>query len=315
LKQRLKVAADVAAVMFGWVFAPALRFLGRRRLSLARFQRFSDRAGFQIRSTHYYEPTYAAPDLPADTTGERPLPGLDLNGAGQLALLRELRWADELAGLPMQPQPGRFGYLNNMYGVGDAELYYSLIRLRRPRRIIEIGSGHSTLVALEALAANRRDDPAYRCDFACIEPFEAPWLETTGVRVVRERVEHVDLAFFDELRAGDILFIDSSHVIRPYGDVLRELQQIVPRLAPGVLVHVHDVFTPRDYPEKWLREHRRLWNEQYLLESFLTYNSRFEVVCAANWLKHNHFDALARACPMLGRRPHAEPGAFWFAAK
>ncbi len=284
-------------------------------MSLPRFQRLADRAGFQLRSIHYYEPTYTDADLPADVTGERPLPGLDLNEAAQLALIAQLTFGDELDALPMKAEPGKFGYLNNMYGVGDAELYYSLIRLKKPKRIIEIGSGNSTLVALEAIAANRRDDPGYDCDLACIEPFEMPWLESTGVRVIRQRVEHVALSFFDQLQTDDMLFIDSSHVIRPYGDVLHEFQQIVPRLAPGVLVQVHDVFTPRDYPEQWLRQHRRLWNEQYLLESFLTYNSRFEVVCAANWLKHNHWDALIRACPVLARIPDGEPGAFWFAAK
>lgn len=315
VKQLLRSSFDHGAVAFGWLFAPLLRNIARRRVSLPRFQRFIDGAGFQLRSDHYYEPTYTEADLPADTTVERALPGLDLNETGQLALLEHFRWSPELEALPLHAETGKFGYINSMYGFGDAELYYNIIRHKKPARIIEIGSGNSTLVALAAIAANRRDDPAYGCDLACIEPYEMPWLEATGVRVIRERVEHVALETFDALGRDDILFIDSSHVIRPYGDVLHEFQQIVPRLAAGVLVQVHDVFTPRDYPEKWLRAHRRLWNEQYLLESFLAFNSRFEVICAANWLKHNHFDAIARGCPMLGRNPHAEPGAFWFVAK
>ena len=306
---------DHAAVAFGWVVGPILRAIVRRRLSLPRFQRFTDRAGFQLRGDHYYEPTYREADLPADTRRERSLPGVDLNEGDQLALLARLDFGAELVALPLKAEPGRFGYINRMYGFGDAELYYSIIRHKKPARIIEIGSGNSTLIALEAIAANRRDDPGYQCDLACVEPYEMLWLEETGVRVVRERVEHIALETFDALGAGDILFIDSSHVIRPYGDVLREFHQIMPRLASGVMVQVHDIFTPRDYPEKWLRQDRRLWNEQYLMESFLAFNTRFEVICAANWLKHNHFEAIARACPMLGRNPAAEPGAFWFVAK
>jgi predicted O-methyltransferase YrrM len=305
-----KRLADYAAVGFGMVTAPVLRFIGRKRIVLPRFQRLADRAGFQLRSDHYYEPTYAAAHLPADTTAERDLPGVDLNAAGQLALLAALNYGAELQALPhTKPSPTQFGYDNTMYGPGDAESYYSLIRHFKPRSIVEIGSGQSTLVALKAIAANTAEDQTYTCSITCVEPYEMPWLEQVGVTVVRERVETVAFERFAALGSGDMLFIDSSHVIRPYGDVLREFQAIVPRLAPGVLVHVHDIFTPRDYPEHWLREERRLWNEQYLLESFLAFNSRFEVICAANWLKHNHWDAFSRSFPVT-TQAH-EPGAFW----
>ena len=315
MKGLLRKSADLAAVAFGLLAYPFLRLIANHRLSLPGFQRFSDWAGFQIRGNHYYEPTYSEADLPADTSGERSLPGLDLNEAGQLRLLEQLRYGPELLAIPDHAGEGAFGYVNRMFGYGDAELYYSLIRLKKPRRIIEIGSGQSTLVALMAIDANRREDDGYDCAITCIEPYEAAWLERLGVEVVRERVEQVALSRFDALGDGDILFIDSSHVIRPHGDVLRELHEIVPRLKPGVLVQVHDIFTPRDYPELWLRNNRRLWNEQYLLESFLAFNSRFEVICAANWLKHNHFHAIAQACPVLGAHPQAEPGSFWFIAK
>ena len=139
-----------------------------------------------------------------------------------------------------------------------------------------------------------------------------PWLEETGLPIIRKRVEDVPLDVFEALEANDILFIDSSHVIRPHGDVLCEFQQIIPRLKPGVLVHVHDIFTPRDYPERWLRTERRLWNEQYLLETMLAHNPRYSVVLATNWLKHEHWDAYARAFPIVKDRPAHNPGAFWF---
>jgi predicted O-methyltransferase YrrM len=309
-----KAVADRMAYAFGLATSPALRFIGRHRAVLPRFHALADRSGFQLRSDHYYEPTYAEAHLPAYTAGERNLPAVDLNEAGQLALLASFTFVDELKALPARSAgPGEFGYDNDWYGAGDVELYYSMIRARKPRRIVEIGSGNSTLVALLAIGANRRDDPDYTCGITCIEPYEMPWLEAKGVEVVRERVELIALDRFAALGPGDILFVDSSHVIRPHGDVLREFFEILPSLADGVIVHVHDVFTPRDYPEHWLRAERRLWNEQYLLEAFLAYNDRFQVICAANWLKHNHWDAFSRACPIVV--PSNEPGAFWIEKK
>ena len=308
-------AKDLAALATVTLTAPALRWFAMRREAMPRFQRLADRAGFQLRASHYYEPTYRESDLPERTDVDRSLPGLNFNEVEQLALLDRCVFADELRAIPLEKSgDDRFGYDNNMYSFGDAEMYYNMIRLKKPRRIIEIGSGNSTLMASLAIAANRRDDPTYACEQVCIEPYEMAWLEATGVRVIRSRVETIALETFDVLEADDFLFIDSSHVIRPWGDVLREFQQIVPRLAAGVLVHVHDIFTPRDYPEKWLRDDRRLWNEQYLLESFLAFNDRFRIVCMANWLKHHHFNAFVRACPMVETHPSAEPGACWFVA-
>lgn len=309
----MKVLADFAGMVAILLIAPVLKFLGRYRVSLPGSQRMMDRIGVQVRSTHYYEPTYANTDLPAETQHERPLPGLDLNADTQRALLAQFNFQEELRAIPLDKgRPDSFGYRNNMYSFGDAEILYNMIRLMKPKRIIEIGSGNSTLMARLAIDANTRADPAYRCALFCIEPYEMPWLEGVGVTVLRQRVEQVDLAFFDTLTANDILFIDSSHVIRPFGDVLREFQEIVPRVAPGVLVHVDDIFTPRDYPDHWLRHERRLWNEQYLLESFLAFNCGFEVICASNWLKHNHWDEFLRACPMMVHDPEQEPGNFWF---
>ena len=313
-------AKTAAFAMLDWggtlllalVFVP-FRVIARRRYWLPRFSALSDRVGLHLLTSHYYEPTYAEADRPAVTTGERPLPAIDFNAAGQLALLARFTFQCELEAIPaVKARPAAYGYSSASYGPGDAEIAYNMVRLHKPRLIIEIGSGDSTLITRAAIAANAGEDPAYLCEQVCIEPYEQPWLETIGVDIRRQRVETIELALFDRLAPGDILLIDSSHVIRPWGDVLREFHEIIPRLKPGVLVHVHDIFTPRDYPEAWLRVQRRLWTEQYLLEAYLAFNPRAEVICAANWLKHNHFDALARACPMMARHPDAEPGAFWF---
>lgn len=302
--------ADRIAVALGFVAAPVLRYVSRNRMALPHFQKFSDKAGFQVRSTHYYDPTYGEQSLPASTSHDRTLRGVDLNEEGQLALIQQFHFQDELRCIPREKNSDReYGYDNIYYGAGDAEIYYSVIRLKKPRRIVEIGSGNSTLMALLAIAANRAEDPEYLCTVECIEPYEMSWLETTGVTVIRQRVENMELSFFEKLEKDDIFFIDSSHVIRPFGDVLWEFQEIIPSLNPGVLIHVHDIFTPRDYPELWLRQQRRLWNEQYLLECFLFENTKFEVICANNWLQNNHWEAFSGACPMVSKND--DTGSFW----
>lgn len=304
---------DLAGAAFAAIFAPALQLLARRRRELSQFQKISDRLGIQLRTTHYYEPTYRLVDLPTDTQVERPLPGITLDASKQLELVNTLRYGAELEQFPVTPPgPGRFGWLNGMYEFGDGELYYSLVRKLKPRRIVEIGSGSSTLLALAAAARNLAEDPAAKTAITCIEPYENAWLAASGATLMAERVESLDLDIFRSLGAEDILFIDSSHIIRPFGDVNREILEILPSLQPGVLVHVHDIFTPRDYPDSWLRQERRLWNEQYMLEAWLSGNRGVEVVCALNWLKHNHFAELSAAFPLLARNPQAEPGAFWF---
>lgn len=311
-KRGARRVIDLVASAAGWILGPVLRVLAMQRGKLPRFQEVSDRFGYQLRSTHYYEPAYALADLPTVTVGERDLPGIEWNEAGQLELLARCHFGEELQAFPLDP-PGTtsFGYRNRMFEFGDAEMLYNVIRLARPERLIEVGCGSSTLIAQAAIRANQREDPEHRCDHVCIEPYENDWLESLDVAVERERVERVDLDRFSALAAGDIVFIDSSHVIRPYGDVLRLHQEVLPRLAPGVWVHVHDIFTPRDYPEPWLREQRYLWDEQYLVESFLAFNDRFEVVSALNWLHHHHPDELHRACPVLGGHPDHEPSSLW----
>ena len=304
---------DSLAAIFASAAAPIFRKLAGNQRHLPKYQAAADRGRFQIRGVGYYEPTYPAEHLPANVTAERKLPGLDLNDSGQLELLQQCKWSEEISGMLHRKRESRaFDFEKTMFGRGDADMLYNFIRLYRPARVIEIGSGDSTLIARFAITKNAEEIPDYVCDHVCIEPYEMPWLETAGVKVIRERVENVELDFFLELRSNDILFIDSSHVIRPFGDVTRELQQIVPSLAPGVIVHVHDIFTPRDYPEAWLRNERRLWSEQYLLEAFLAYNSDFEILAAVNWLKHNHFEELSKACPSLLTGLASNPGSFWF---
>lgn len=259
---------------------------------------------------HYYEPQFDHRALRRPLSEERSLPGIEWNEAGQLAMLKTFRYAAELEGIAGERrEPPEFHFGNGTFESGDAEYLYQWIRASKPRRIVEIGSGYSTLMAARAVKRNLADDPKYACRHVCIEPYEMPWLERVGVEVIRRRVEDVGLGVFGELERGDLLFIDSSHMIRPQGDVLFEFLEILPTLRTGVAVHVHDIFTPRDYLPAWVLEQVRFWNEQYLLEAFLSGNREWRVVGALNLLKHRHFDALKSVCPYL--TSDREPGSFY----
>ena len=142
-----------------------------------------------------------------------------------------------------------------------------------------------------------------------------PWLSQLEVKLIRKKVEDVEIGFFRQLHDGDILFIDSSHVIRPQGDVLYEVLQILPQLSSGVLVHFHDIFSPLNYPEGWLKDEYRLWNEQYLVEAFLSFNKEFEIVIAMSYLTHKYKSQLFNAFPVLKQTPDRISGSLWLRKK
>lgn len=267
---------------------------------------------FPIRN-HYYEPLYDMTNV--DLSGQpRDLPGIDFRESEQQALLASLPGADLPEGLDKAASSDtQFSYQNRNFGGGDADLWFHVIRHFKPSRIIEIGSGHSTRMARLALQKNATDDSDYSCEHVCIEPYEMPWLEKLGIEIRREKLENVDLKIFDSLSENDILFVDSSHMIRPGGEVLVEYLQLMPRLNPGVIVHIHDIFTPRDYPAKWLTQ-PRFWNEQYLLEAFLCHNQEWEVLLAGNYLAHDQTETMSAACPYFKPGLH-NPGSIYLRRK
>jgi predicted O-methyltransferase YrrM len=243
-----------------------------------------DRWGYHIRPIHYYEPI---PDFSAITSEQlerrREFRAIDFRWDQQLQLLHELAtsYRDELQQLSHTD-------LENDYFSGlDAAVYYSLIRHLRPRRVIEIGSGYSTRIANKALARN--DDGA---TLTCIEPHPDRLNgHALKIELIQKRVEEVDVDFFLQLEANDVLFIDSSHTVKFGSDVCYEFLDVLPALRPGVWVHVHDVFFPHDYPAEWILKRRLALNEQYLLEAFLSFNRDFQVALANHWLTLDHASA------------------------
>ena len=308
---------DLLGMPFTWSSAIWLKNVRRAQNRMPVSRWLLRRVGVVPVRHHYYEPMVIPGDLRRPLTDPRTIRGLDLNLPEQLQILEAFKVDDGvdavLARLPLEREGAdSFYYHNEWFESGDAEFLFHMVRHFKPRNIVEIGGGYSTLMARHAIQKNIDADAAYACHHVCIEPFEQQWLEQTGAVVIRDRVEVADAKLFSALQKNDLLFIDSSHVIRPQGDVLFEYLELLGTLNSGVIVHVHDIFTPRDYPEQWVLNDAKLWNEQYLLEAFLAYNSEFRVIGALNYLWHNSREELARVCPVLAQDPDREPRSFWF---
>ncbi len=234
----------------------------------------------------------------------RSLPGMDLNEVEQLGVIDTL--STYCAGQPFREHKNekyRFFFENPNFSYGEAIVYYGLLRHLRPQRVIEVGSGYSTAMLLDTL-----DITGAPTDCTCIEPF--PELmqslirpeDNDRLRLVATTLQKVDLALFDALQSGDVLFIDSTHVSKVGSDVNIIVFEILPRLAPGVYVHFHDVFYPFEYPKEWVLQ-GRCWNEIYLLRAFLEYNVDFRIQVFNSFLAQHHGDALASALPLVAWRP------------
>jgi len=178
-----------------------------------------------------------------------------------------------------------FCFANDYFRSPDAEVFYALIRLRRPERIIEVGSGNSTKVARQAII-----DGKLKTHLLSIDPQPRAEIDSLADECVRQPVEQADSALFDTLRDGDILFIDSSHEVRVGNDGAFLYSTVLPRIATGVLVHIHDVFLPYDYPPDLQANGARGWNEQYVVQAMLALGGGFEVLWPGYFLQRTRAD-------------------------
>jgi hypothetical protein len=236
-----------------------------------------------------------------------------MNGATQLSLLRDAfpLFRDEYDRIPPHPsgETESFYLKNNRFEGLDPILAYCMVRHFKPRQIIEVGGGFSTLLLAQAAEKNGNTS------LHCIEPYPAEFLTKplAGLTsVLIKKVEEVDLSVFSRLEADDFLFIDTSHVVKIGGDVNFLLLEVLPRLQPGVIVHFHDIFLPFEYPRDWVVDQHRFWTEQYLLRAFLLFNSAFEVLVTTGYLNAHYRHELKAIFPS------AEPwlgGSFWMRRK
>lgn len=239
---------------------------------------------------HFYSPTVDPVDIKSREGqiwhGRDEMPGIQWNATNQLDLLNNV-FRNYTADIhyPIKKSADEVGYYysNDQFPVLDAEVLYCMLCHYQPKHMIEIGSGFSSLITADVNGRILNN----KLDFTCVEPYPRQFL-VDGVpgitRLVVSKVEDLDLSFFSVLDAGDILFIDSSHVAKTGSDVNYLFFEIIPRLKKGTLIHIHDIFLPDEYSKKWVIEERRGWNEQYLLRAFLQFNSAFEVIWGSNYM-------------------------------
>ena len=302
----------------------ATRTLNRLYALLLRRLVLSERAfllcqkcGFHVTQNHYYQPVPDTAKLLDDLWLQHSeLAGLDMNELRQMELLSlfQSRFRNEYELLPRRStgKPHEFYLENGAFVNVDAEILYCMIRHFKPRRIYEIGSGMSTLLSAQAVLRNEQD-ACLPCDLVAIEPYPNDMLQRgfPGLsRLVQSPVENVPLSEFNNLSENDILFIDSSHVLRIGNDVQYEYLELLPRLNRGVVIHVHDIFMPAEYPKEWVIRRRLFWTEQYLLQAFLSFNNSFEVLWAGAYMHLKNPEKLEAAFSSYDRN-RTRPGSFW----
>ncbi|MBI5691649.1 MAG: class I SAM-dependent methyltransferase [Verrucomicrobia bacterium] len=232
-----------------------------------------------------------------------PFAGLDLNESGQAARLE--RFAGWYAEQPFPEQPAaerRFHLANPSYGHFDAIMLYCMLREARPRRVIEVGSGFSSAAMLdlnERVFGGAIQFTFIDPDMKRLRPLLRPEDERRATLIER-RVQEVPLETFAALGENDVLFIDSSHVSKIGSDVNRLYFDVLPALARGVLVHIHDVAGNLEYPKEWYDE-GRAWNEQYLLRAFLMHNAAWRIELFTGWLFNTRHGWFREHMPLCAR--------------
>jgi predicted O-methyltransferase YrrM len=255
---------------------------------------------------HFYSPIPDLREIDLDASrlfGEHNLPlvGINLRPEDQIRTFNTISERVAITEFSEEKIPQRRYYSqNNQYGLTDAYTLVGMLRMLRPRRVIEVGSGFSSAVMLDSLPVE--DSPR----FTFVEPFPAR-LQTllrpeddVRFELLERRIQDVPLSTFATLQANDLLFIDSSHVVKTGSDVVYLLTDVLPRLGSGVVVHIHDIFFPFELPEIWVRNGHG-WSENYLLKAFLQFNTAFEILLFLSWMHNQSPDVL---CSIDSRLMH-----------
>lgn len=247
---------------------------------------------------HYYNPLVDSKELEtyADDlfdTKKKFIMGIDFREKEQLELLHELvPFYKEMPFPEKQTEGFRYYLGNGIFSYSDGIFLYMLMRAWKPKRIIEVGSGHSSAVMIDT--NERFFNNSIKLTF--IEPYPERLYsllkdsDKSQNRIFEKPIQQVPYAEFEALESGDILFVDSSHVSKTGSDVNYIFFEVLPRLKKGVYIHFHDVFTPMEYPKSWVMKPNDWFgfNEIYILRAFLMYNPEFEIVLFNTYLEEHY---------------------------
>ena len=277
----------------------------RKRLGALRMralERYTRGLGYDLVRSGFHSPLPALDELPESVwTRRSPLEGIHFDSAEQLRFVEE-----DLAPHIREFDPrfdtgtslGRYDIHNRSFEEVDSELLYAFVRFLTPSRVVELGSGFSSLVLAHACRTIRA--AGHECTYEIFDPHLRPFVrELDGSANCHQlRAQDVPLEVFDSLEAGDILFVDTTHVVKLGSEVNRIVLDVLPRLVPGVVVHFHDIFTPWEYHRHWIEGDWK-WNEQYLLQAFLAMNPHYEILVSCQALIREQREGLGELVPTL----------------
>jgi Methyltransferase domain len=273
-----------------------------------------EKQGLHITDAHHFEdpiPNVASLKLKYPDTDETSYPGIDFNPELQLQYLTTIvtKYSQEFLSFPLRTNEfDVYSRLNDSFPQLDALVYWSFLRSHKPSRVYEIGSGNSSILAYLAIKSNKCGE------LTVIDPYPRDFTQVfagkaSEVRLERRPVEDIDPLLFDDLVQDDILFIDGSHVLKIGNDVDYMFNRILPRLKPGVLVHIHDIYLPFQYPSAYFIHEHRFWNEQPALALYLSDNSKVQVQFGSAFVLRRFSDDIVKILP----DPEARLGAsFWY---
>jgi len=285
-----------------------------------------EKLGYHITLNHFYSPIPDTAELrknPDIWDRESTLAGIDLNIEVQKFHVKEVlgkysKEVDFSVRVSPDKQQWYFSYCNASFKAVDAEALYGMIRFYKPKKIIEIGGGGTTILSAQAIRKNRNE--GFDTQLITIEPYPTDQFrgrsylteEIEGLdQIIKKKVQDIPLAFFRLLNENDILFIDSSHVVKIGSDVCYEYLEILPNLSKGVIVHIHDIFFPREYLREWILEAKnQFWNEQYLLQAFLAFNNSFEILCCGSYFHYKYSSILEKTIRNYNKNT-VIPGSIW----
>lgn len=282
-----------------------------RRGAISTIRRAARALEMEVIANNTYSPIPLVPRSGEVWSRRASLVGIELDLAAQLEFLDSAlsRYFTEFAPPHDRASDGEFYLWNGYYQGVDAEVLYAMIRHLKPGRVLELGSGFSTLVSAAACSANRREGRP--CQLIAVDPSPRITLQPAPFLKIEDcGAESLPLERYLELGPGDVLFIDSSHTVKLGSEVNFIVLEVLPRLQRGVVVHFHDIFLPFEYPRAWFERGTYL-SEQYLLHAFLIENQGYEILLAVHALCRDHPDRLAAALPTLEADRENYPSAFW----
>ena len=272
-----------------------------------------EKNNIHITPVHFYQPIPDTRKISPEIFNKSHHAGFDFRENEQLILLKELsKYSDEIKDIPRKSAKNKKQYYfeNEFFPPLDGVIYYSMIREFSPEKIIEVGSGFSTMIASQAAEKNKTTK------ITLIEPFPNKILKS-GLpnldELVQSNVQDIPISKFQELEKNDILFIDSSHISNIGSDVNYLFLHVIPELKPGVIIHVHDFFFPFEYPNEFIKR-KLFWNEMYLVWAFLIGNCDYEILLSNFFLFKKINSTVNELFPFIKEVPGGA-GSLWLRKK